>query len=82
MRRRFSVASRAPERLLTRQDLEYLTGFAKKHILAMLNDANAWKKPGGSKLIGGEWRLPTSFYNQWVASCDAAAPEKREVAHA
>lgn len=68
------MAVKAPERLLSRQELEFLTGLSKPTVLKLLD--NDWKVPGGTKLIKGEYRLPVSFYNAWVDGQDAALATK------
>lgn len=70
--------SRAPEKLLTVGELIAYTGFRRQTLQAWMSDPAVWAVPGGAKLIGGEYRLPTSFYNQWVAAQDVAAPRKGE----
>lgn len=66
------MASKAPERLLTRAELEGYLQLGKKKILELFADPQEWMKPGGTKLIAGEYRLPVSFYNRWLESRDVA----------
>jgi hypothetical protein len=79
------MAMKAPEKLLTLTELVYLTGFERKKVARMMISPEDWAKPGGAKLIAGDYRLPLSFYNAWVDSMDIATPPSRrekEAAHA
>lgn len=72
------MAVRAPDKLLTVPELVAYTGFARQTICKMMQDPRVWAKPGGAKLIHGEYRLPTAFYNRWVDGQDVAPASIRK----
>lgn len=61
---------KAPEPLLSVQDLVALMGYRKNTITDMMK--KEWAVPGGAKMIRGEYRLPVGFYNRWVETRDVA----------
>lgn len=71
------MPAKAPQRLLTRAQLEELTGWERKKVLKMLR--GEWLVPGGTKLLGTEYRLPEAFYNAWVDSKDVAPKPRCEL---
>lgn len=56
---------RHPEKLLSVQEIVYLSSFCKNTILKELGDG-ASPLRRGSKMLRGEWRVPVSSYNAWV----------------
>ena len=66
------MPSKAPEKLLTVPELVALTGFHRTTITDMLKDPEVWAKPGGTKVMKSEFRLPVGFYNRWVDEQDLA----------
>lgn len=73
------MAVKAPDKLLTVPELVALTGFSRQHIARWMQDPAVWAKPGGAKMLSGEYRLPVSFYNRWVDAQDIATTAKEEV---
>lgn len=74
------MPAKEPPRLLGRKEIEALTGFGKKKVLALFR--HEWNVPGGTKLIGDEYRVTEAFYTRWVEGRDVAAPKGKESAHA
>lgn len=56
---------KAPEKLLSRSDIEYFTGLGKDAVLDLFK--NVWAKD--RLVVCGQYRIPTSAYNRWIESC-------------
>jgi hypothetical protein len=58
-----ATPAKHPEKLLTVQDLVYLTGFHPNTVRKLMKSGPLRK---GLVVLNGEYRCPVSVYNAWV----------------